>query len=192
MIVKYRDKSSGAEQVLYWRPERFLRVRGFLDALFHKTGIVARGDQKRLAGAFYEQVARELLAVQASAMVRLEQEAGPKAARLRALRAQAASPVSEPARSTAAARAARASAAEARKARDQQFQIEGEIRTMAELTEKELSKVYAEANAAVARYSKAARFGILLQSEIPAFTLTFDPEAIWEQLCGMEQKEVSL
>lgn len=187
MIVRCRSERSGTEQVLHWKPEKFLRVRGFLDALFHKTGIVTKDGQKMLGGAFYERVERELLAVQALVMMQLEQVAGPKAARLRALRAQAASPAdSDPTRSTAAARAARARDAEARQAREQQFQIEEEIRTLVGVTEKGLSKVYAEANAAVTRYSKAARFGILLQSEIPAFTLTFDPEAICVRLCSVD------
>lgn len=64
MTMLIYPKKQGRTNVPEWRKDKFLRLRGFIDALLRKTDFVVTESGTQLAGAYYIRVQRELQVVE--------------------------------------------------------------------------------------------------------------------------------
>ena len=168
MLIYPKTKKGVQKDSPVWKEDNFLRLRGLADALVHKTDFKTEDGKNVLAGAYYERVRRELETLEAAKLAQLSKSLGPKAAALKAMpEPTGGSSNSSSPRSTGARRAAREA---------------GERRAEAQINE-----VYCRANASLVKYSKAGKFRVISDEEIPRFHPDFSARKVAQ---AMEIEEV--
>ena len=174
MLIYLKNKKSDQKDDPVWKEDSFLRLRGLADALVHKTDFKTEDGKNVLAGAYYERVRRELETLAAAKLAQLSKSLGPKAAALKAMpEPTGGSSNSSSPRSTGARRAAREA---------------GERRARAASERKELAaSIYCRANASLVKYSKAGKFRVISDEEIPRFHPDFSARKVAQ---AMEIEEV--
>lgn len=168
MLVYPKTHTNKKKEIPVWKEDKLLRLRGFLDALVHKTDFKTQGGKTMLAGAYYVRVHRELEAFEAAQVAQLQQVLALKVTALKAAAQTAESTGTGKPRSTAAMRAAREASARRSQAAAEYKELVASICAELLRTEAEITAVYSRANASLARYSKAAKFRVL-DEEIPCF-----------------------
>ena len=168
-----------------WKEDSFLRLRGLADSLVKKTDFKKTEDGKNvLAGAYYERVRRELETLEAAKLAQLSKSLGPKAAALKAMPEPTGG--SSP-RSTGARRAAREAGERRARAASERKELAASIRTELLDAEAQINEVYCRANASLVKYSKAGKFRVISDEEIPRFHPDFSARKVAQ---AMEIEEV--
>ena len=169
MLIYPKKHADAQKEIPVWKEDKFLWLRGFVDALVHKTDFKTQSGKTVLAGAYYVRIHRELEAFEAARVAQLQQALAPKVTALKAAARTAESNVAEKPRSTGAMRAARETSARRSRAIAERKELAASIRTELLRAEAEITAVYSRANASLVRYSKATKFRVL-DEEIPCFT----------------------
>lgn len=180
MTMLVYPKKQGRTNVPEWRKDKFLRLRGFTDALLKKTDFVVTESGTKLAGAYYVRIQRELQVVEAAKVAELLDTLSPLLTAWRNAGQEAANcPAESSGRvgSTGEARARQAAQAQRNKA----AQAAAEIFSALKKVEFEIREIYALANASLVVYSKAAKFKVI-REEIPCFNASFSAESAAKQL----------
>ena len=195
MLIYPKNKKSDQKDDPVWKEDSFLRLRGLADALVHKTDFKTEDGKNVLAGAYYERVRRELEALEAAKLAQLSKSLGPKAAALKAIpQPTGGSSNSSSPRSTGARRAAReAGERRARAASERKELAAVHPRQSCWMPRHEINEVYCRANASLVKYSKAGKFRVISDEEIPRFHPDFSarkvrcrPWSIDKQVLGMK------
>ena len=188
-MLIYPKKKSDQKDAPVWKEDSFLRLRGLVDALVHKTDFKKTEDGKNvLAGAYYERVRRELETLEAAKLAQLSKSLGPKAAALKAMpEPTGGSSNSSSPRSTGARRAAREAGERRARAASERKELAASIRTELLDAEAQINEVYCRANASLVKYSKAGKFRVISDEEIPRFHPDFSARKVAQ---AMEIEEV--
>ena len=107
MLIYSNNRKSKYYEVPIWKADRFMRLRGFVDSLTHKTDFRTKGEKNTLSGGFYEHVRRELQTLEAAQVAWLNKSLGPKIAEFKAMPRASDYGDSTPRSTTGARRAAR-------------------------------------------------------------------------------------
>ena len=169
MLIYPKNKKSDQKDDPVWKEDSFLRLRGLADALVHKTDFKTEDGKNVLAGAYYERVRRELEALEAAKLAQLSKSLGPKAAALKAIPQPTGGSSNSTPHSTA-------HAASERK------ELIAAIRAELLNAEAEINEVYCRANASLVKYSKAGKFRVISDEEIPRFHPDFSARKFAEIL----------
>ena len=173
MLIYPKNKKSDQKDAPVWKEDNFLRLRGLADALVHKTDFKTEDGKNVLAGAYYERVRRELETLEAAKLAQLSKSLGPKAAALKAMPEPTfsfcGSSNSSSPRSTGARRAAREAGERRARAASERKELAASIRTELLDAEAQINEVYCRANASLVKYSKAGKFRVISDEEIPRF-----------------------
>ena len=173
MLIYPKTKKGVQKDSPVWKEDNFLRLRGLADALVHKTDFKTEDGKNVLAGAYYERVRRELETLEAAKLAQLSKSLGPKAAALKAM--------PEPTGGSSNSSSPRARAASERK------ELAASIRTELLDAEAQINEVYCRANASLVKYSKAGKFRVISDEEIPRFHPDFSARKVAQ---AMEIEEV--
>lgn len=187
MLIYPKNKKSDQKDAPVWKEDSFLRLRGLADALVHKTDFKTEDGKNELAGAYYEHVRRELETLEAAKLAQLGKSLGPKAAALKAMPQPTGgcSNSSSP-RSTGARRAAREAGERRVRAAEARKELIAAIRAELLDAEAEINEVYCRANASLVKYSKAGKFRVISDEEIPRFHPDFSARKA-AQAMGIEE-----
>lgn len=192
MTMLIYPKKQGRTNVPEWGKDKFLRLRGFIDALLRKTDFVVTESGTQLAGAYYIRVQRELQVVEDAKVAELLDTLYPQFTAWQRARQEAANcPAESSGRvgSTGEARARQAAQAQRNKAAQaaaEQAQLAADILSSLTKGEFEIREIYAYANASLVTYSKAAKFKVI-REEIPCFNASFSAESAAKQL-GLKEE----
>ena len=173
MLIYPKTKKGVQKDSPVWKEDNFLRLRGLADALVHKTDFKTEDGKNVLAGAYYERVRRELETLEAAKLAQLSKSLGPKAAALKAM--------PEPtggSSSTGARRAAREAGERRARAASERKELAASIRTELLDAEAQINEVYCRANASLVKYSKAGKFRVISDEEIPRFHPDFSARKV--------------
>lgn len=184
MLIYPKNKKSDQKDAPVWKEDNFLRLRGLADALVHKTDFKTEDGKNVLAGAYYERVRRELETLEAAKVAQLSKSLGPKAAALKAM-PELTGGSSSP-RSTGARRAAREAGERRARAASERKELAASIRAELLDAEAEINEVYCRANASLVKYSKAGKFRVISDEEIPRFHPDFSARKA-AQAMGIEE-----
>lgn len=188
MLIYPKNKKSDQKDSPVWKEDNFLRLRGLADALVHKTDFKTEDGKNVLAGAYYERVRRELETLEAAKLAQLSKSLGPKAAALKAMpEPTGGSGNSSSPRSTGARRAAREAGERRARAASERKELAASIRTELLDAEAQINEVYCRANASLVKYSKAGKFRVISDEEIPRFHPDFSARKVAQ---AMEIEEV--
>ena len=182
MLIYPKTKKGVQKDSPVWKEDNFLRLRGLADALVHKTDFKTEDGKNVLAGAYYERVRRELETLEAAKLAQLSKSLGPKAAALTGGSSNSSSP-----RSTGARRAAREAGERRARAASERKELAASIRTELLDAEAQINEVYCRANASLVKYSKAGKFRVISDEEIPRFHPDFSARNVAQ---AMEIEEV--
>ena len=183
MLIYPKTKKGVQKDSPVWKEDNFLRLRGLADALVHKTDFKTEDGKNVLAGAYYERVRRE-----AAKLAQLSKSLGPKAAALKAMpEPTGGSSNSSSPRSTGARRAAREAGERRARAASERKELAASIRTELLDAEAQINEVYCRANASLVKYSKAGKFRVISDEEIPRFHPDFSARKVAQ---AMEIEEV--
>lgn len=186
MLIYPKNKKSDQKDAPVWKEDNFLRLRGLADALVHKTDFKTEDGKNVLAGAYYERVRRELETLEAAKLAQLSKSLGPKAAALKAMPEPTGGSSNSP-RSTGARRAAREAGERRARAASERKELAASIRTELLDAEAQINEVYCRANASLVKYSKAGKFRVISDEEIPRFHPDFSARKVAQ---AMEIEEV--
>ena len=162
MLIYPKTKKGVQKDSPVWKEDNFLRLRGLADALVHKTDFKTEDGKNVLAGAYYERVRRELETLEAAKLAQLSKSLGPKAAALKAM--------PEPTGGSSNSK-----------------ELAASIRTELLDAEAQINEVYCRANASLVKYSKAGKFRVISDEEIPRFHPDFSARKVAQ---AMEIEEV--
>ena len=179
MLIYPKNKKSDQKDDPVWKEDSFLRLRGLADALVHKTDFKTEDGKNVLAGAYYERVRRELETLEAAKLAQLSKSLGPKAAALKAMpqpTGGSSNSSRPPPTPPSEAGDRRARAASERK------ELIAAIRAELLDAEAEINEVYCRANASLVKYSKAGKFRVISDEEIPRFHPDFSARKFAETL----------
>ena len=185
MLIYPKNKKSDQKDSPVWKEDNFLRLRGLADALVRKTDFKTEDGKNVLAGAYYERVRRELETLEAAKVAQLSKSLGPKAAALKAMPELTGGSSSSP-RSTGARRAAREAGERRARAASERKELAASIRAELLDAEAEINEVYCRANASLVKYSKAGKFRVISDEEIPRFHPDFSARKA-AQAMGIEE-----
>ena len=135
-----------------------------------------------LAGAYYERVRRELEALEAAKLAQLSKSLGPKAAALKAIPQPTGGSSNSTPHSTGARRAACEAGERRAHAASERKELIAAIRAELLNAEAEINEVYCRANASLVKYSKAGKFRVISDEEIPRFHPDFSARKFAEIL----------
>ena len=183
MLIYPKTKKGVQKDSPVWKEDNFLRLRGLADALVHKTDFKTEDGKNVLAGAYYERVRRELETLEAAKLAQLSKSLGPKAAALKAMP----EPTGGSSNSTGARRAAREAGERRARAASERKELAASIRTELLDAEAQINEVYCRANASLVKYSKAGKFRVISDEEIPRFHPDFSARKVAQ---AMEIEEV--
>ena len=187
MLIYPKTKKDVQKDSPVWKEDNFLRLRGLADALVHKTDFKTEDGKNVLAGAYYERVRRELETLEAAKLAQLSKSLGPKAAALKAMPEPTGGSRNSSPRSTGARRAAREAGERRARAASERKELAASIRTELLDAEAEINEVYCRANASLVKYSKAGKFRVISDEEIPRFHPDFSARKVAQ---AMEIEEV--
>ena len=183
MLIYPKNKKSDQKDDPVWKEDSFLRLRGLADALVHKTDFKTEDGKNVLAGAYYERVRRELETLEAAKLAQLSKSLGPKAAALKAMpQPTGGSSNSSSLHTTGARRAAREAGDRRARAASERKELIAAIRAELLDAEAEINEVYCRANASLVKYSKAGKFRVISDEEIPRFHPDFSARKFAEIL----------
>ena len=179
MLIYPKNKKSDQKDDPVWKEDSFLRLRGLADALVHKTDFKNEDGKSVLAGAFFDRIHRELEALEAAKLAQLTKSLAPKATALKAMpEPTGGSSNSSSPRSTGARRAAREAGERRARAASERKELIAAIRAELLDAEAELNEVYCRANASLVKYSKAGKFRVISDEEIPRFHPDFSARKV--------------
>lgn len=187
MLIYPKTKKGVQKDSPVWKEDNFLRLRGLADALVHKTDFKTEDGKNVLAGAYYERVRRELETLEAAKLAQLSKSLGPKAAALKAMPEPTGGSSNSTPHSTGARRAAREAGERRARAASERKELAASIRTELLDAEAEINEVYCRANASLVKYSKAGKFRVISDEEIPRFHPGFSARKVAQ---AMEIEEV--
>ncbi len=188
MLIYPKTKKGVQKDSPVWKEDNFLRLRGLADALVHKTDFKTEDGKNVLAGAYYERVRRELETLEAAKLAQLSKSLGPKAAALKAMpEPTGGSSNSSSLHTTGARRAAREAGERRARAASERKELAASIRTELLDAEAQINEVYCRANASLVKYSKAGKFRVISDEEIPRFHPDFSARKVAQ---AMEIEEV--
>ena len=187
MLIYPKTKKGVQKDSPVWKEDNFLRLRGLADALVHKTDFKTEDGKNVLAGAYYERVRRELETLEAAKLAQLSKSRGPKAAALKARPEPTGGSSNSSPRSTGARRAAREAGERRARAASERKELAASIRTELLDAEAQINEVYCRANASLVKYSKAGKFRVISDEEIPRFHPDFSARKVAQ---AMEIEEV--
>lgn len=187
MLIYPKTKKGVQKDSPVWKEDNFLRLRGLADALVHKTDFKTEDGKNVLAGAYYERVRRELETLEAAKLAQLSKSLGPKAAALKAIPQPTGGSSNSTPHSTGARRAAREAGERRARAASERKELAASIRTELLDAEAEINEVYCRANASLVKYSKAGKFRVISDEEIPRFHPDFSARKVAQ---AMEIEEV--
>lgn len=187
MLIYPKTKKGVQKDAPVWKEDNFLRLRGLADALVHKTDFKTEDGKNVLAGAYYERVRRELETLEAAKLAQLSKSLGPKAAALKAMPEPTGGSSNSTPHSTGARRAAREAGERRARAASERKELAASIRTELLDAEAEINEVYCRANASLVKYSKAGKFRVISDEEIPRFHPDFSARKVAQ---AMEIEEV--
>lgn len=187
MLIYPKTKKGVQKDSPVWKEDNFLRLRGLADALVHKTDFKTEDGKNVLAGAYYERVRRELETLEAAKLAQLSKSLGPKAAALKAMPEPTGGSSNSTPHSTGARRAAREAGERRARAASERKELAASIRTELLDAEAEINEVYCRANASLVKYSKAGKFRVISDEEIPRFHPDFSAQKVAQ---AMEIEEV--
>lgn len=187
MLIYPKTKKGVQKDSPVWKEDNFLRLRGLADALVHKTDFKTEDGKNVLAGAYYERVRRELETLEAAKLAQLSKSLGPKAAALKAMPEPTGGSSNSTPHSTGARRAAREAGERRARAASERKELAASIRTELLDAEAEINEVYCRANASLVKYSKAGKFRVISDEEIPHFHPDFSARKVAQ---AMEIEEV--
>ena len=164
MLIYPKTKKGVQKDSPVWKEDNFLRLRGLADALVHKTDFKTEDGKNVLAGAYYERVRRELETLEAAKLAQLSKSLGPKAAALKAM--------PEPTGGSS---------------NSERKELAASIRTELLDADAQINEVYCRANASLVKYSKAGKFRVISDEEIPRFHPDFSARKVAQ---AMEIEEV--
>lgn len=182
MLIYPKNKKSDQKDDPVWKEDSFLRLRGLADALVHKTDFKTEDGKNVLAGAYYERVRRELEALEAAKLAQLSKSLGPKAAALKAIPQPTGGGSNSTPHSTGARRAACEAGERRAHAASERKELIAAIRAELLNAEAEINEVYCRANASLVKYSKAGKFRVISDEEIPRFHPDFSARKFAEIL----------
>ena len=182
MLIYPKTKKGVQKDSPVWKEDNFLRLRGLADALVHKTDFKTEDGKNVLAGAYYERVRRELETLEAAKLAQLSKSLGPKAAALKAMPEPTGGSSNSSPRSTGARRAAREAGERRARAASERKELAASIRAELLDAEAEINEVYCRANASLVKYSKAGKFRVINDEEIPRFHPGFSARKFAETL----------
>lgn len=182
MLIYPKTKKGVQKDSPVWKEDNFLRLRGLADALVHKTDFKTEDGKNVLAGAYYERIHRELEALEAAKLAQLTKSLAPKATALKAMPQPTGGSSSNAPRSTGAQRAAREAGERRARAASERKELIAAIRAELLDAEAELNEVYCRANASLVKYSKAGKFRVISDEEIPRFHPDFSARKFAENL----------
>lgn len=185
MLIYSNNRKSKYYEVPIWKADRFMRLRGFVDSLTHKTDFRTNGEKNTLSGGFYEHVHRELQTLEAAQVAWLNKSLGPQIAEFKAIPRASDYGDSTPRSTTGARRAAREAGARRAAAQGKRRELIASIRSELLTAEGEINTAYCTANDAITRYGKASKFKVL-DEEIPHFTAVFSAADFARRL-GIEE-----
>ena len=178
MLIYPKTKKGVQKDSPVWKEDNFLRLRGLADALVHKTDFKTEDGKNVLAGAYYERVRRELETLEAAKLAQLSKSLGPKAAALKAMPEPTGGSSNSTPHSTGARRAAREAGERRARAASERKELAASIRTELLDAEAEINEVYCRANASLVKYSKAGKFRVISDEEIPRFHPDFSARKV--------------
>lgn len=178
MLIYPKNKKSDQKDDPVWKEDSFLRLRGLADALVHKTDFKTEDGKNVLAGAYYERVRRELETLEAAKLAQLSKSLGPKAMP----QPTGGSSNSSSLHTTGARRAAREAGDRRARAASERKELIAAIRAELLDAEAEINEVYCRANASLVKYSKAGKFRVISDEEIPRFHPDFSARKFAETL----------
>ena len=187
MLIYPKTKKGVQKDSPVWKEDNFLRLRGLADALVHKTDFKTEDGKNVLAGAYYERVRRELETLEAAKLAQLSKSLGPKAAALKAMPEPTGGSSNSTPHSTGARRAAREAGERRARAASERKELAASIRTELLDAEAQIKEVYCRANASLVKYSKAGKFRVISDEEIPRFHPDFSARKVAQ---AMEIEEV--
>lgn len=187
MLIYPKTKKGVQKDSPVWKEDNFLRLRGLADALVHKTDFKTEDGKNVLAGAYYERVRRELETLEAAKLAQLSKSLGPKTAALKAMPEPTGGSSNSTPHSTGARRAAREAGERRARAASERKELAASIRTELLDAEAEINEVYCRANASLVKYSKAGKFRVISDEEIPRFHPDFSARKVAQ---AMEIEEV--
>ena len=187
MLIYPKTKEGVQKDSPVWKEDNFLRLRGLADALVHKTDFKTEDGKNVLAGAYYERVRRELETLEAAKLAQLSKSLGPKAAALKAMPEPTGGSSNSTPHSTGARRAAREAGERRARAASERKELAASIRTELLDAEAQINEVYCRANASLVKYSKAGKFRVISDEEIPRFHPDFSARKVAQ---AMEIEEV--
>lgn len=187
MLIYPKTKKGVQKDSPVWKEDNFLRLRGLADALVHKTDFKTEDGKNVLAGAYYERVRRELETLEAAKLAQLSKSLGPKAAALKAMPEPTGGSSNSTPHSTGARRATREAGERRARAASERKELAASIRTELLDAEAEINEVYCRANASLVKYSKAGKFRVISDEEIPRFHPDFSARKVAQ---AMEIEEV--
>lgn len=187
MLIYPKTKKGVQKDSPVWKEDNFLRLRGLADALVHKTDFKTEDGKNVLVGAYYERVRRELETLEAAKLAQLSKSLGPKAAALKAMPEPTGGSSNSTPHSTGARRAAREAGERRARAASERKELAASIRTELLDAEAEINEVYCRANASLVKYSKAGKFRVISDEEIPRFHPDFSARKVAQ---AMEIEEV--
>lgn len=186
MLIYPKNKKGDQKDGPVWKEDSFLRLRGLADALVHKTDFKTEDGKNVLAGAYYERVRRELETLEAAKLAQLSKSLGPKAAALRAMPQPTVCSSNSAPHSTGARRAAYEAGERRARAASERKELIAAIRAELLDAEAEINEVYSRANASLVKYSKAGKFRVISDEEIPRFHPDFSARKA-AQAMGIEE-----
>lgn len=182
MLIYLKNKKSDQKDDPVWKEDSFLRLRGLADALVHKTDFKTEDGKNVLAGAYYERIRRELETLEAAKLAQLSKSLGPKAAALKAMPQPTGGSSNSTPHSTGARRAACEAGERRARAASERKELIAAIRAELLDAEAEINEVYCRANASLVKYSKAGKFRVISDEEIPRFHPDFSARKFAEIL----------
>ena len=187
MLIYPKTKKGVQKDSPVWKEDNFLRLRGLADALVHNTDFKTEDGKNVLAGAYYERVRRELETLEAAKLAQLSKSLGPKAAALKAIPQPTGGISNSTPHSTGARRAACEAGERRAHAASERKELAASIRTVLLDAEAQINEVYCRANASLVKYSKAGKFRVISDEEIPRFHPDFSARKVAQ---AMEIEEV--
>mgnify|MGYP001157717828 FL=1 len=182
MLIYPKNKKGDQKDSLVWKEDNFLRLRGLADSVVHKTDFKTEDGKDVLAGTYYERIRRELETLEAAKLAQLSKSLGPKAAALKAMPQPTGGSSNSSPRSTGARRAAREAGERRARAASERKELAASIRAELLDAEAEINEVYCRANASLVKYSKAGKFRVINDEEIPRFHPGFSARKFAETL----------
>lgn len=186
MLIYPKKKKSDQKDAPVWKEDNFLRLRGLVDALVHKTDFKTEDGKNVLAGAYYERVRRELQTLEAAKLAQLSKSLGPKAASLKAIPQLTGGSSNSTPHSTGARRAAREAGERRARAASERKELAASIRAELLDAEAQINEVYCRANASLVTYGKAGKFRVIIDEEIPRLHPDFSARKV-AQAMGIEE-----